>query len=34
MPDVRNFGLKFENTIVILEINVLELALLQSFVQR
>ena len=34
MPDLRIFGLEFENTIVIFEISVLELVLLQSLVQK
>ena len=34
MPDLRIFGLGFENTIVIFEISVFEFALLQSLVQK
>ena len=34
MPNLRIFGLEFENTIVIFEISVLEFVLLQSLVQK
>ena len=34
MSNLRIFGLEFENTIVIFEINVLEFVLLQSLVQK
>ena len=34
MPNLRIFALKFENIIVIFQINVLELVLLQSLVQK
>ena len=34
MLDLRIFGVKFENTIVIFEICVLEFVLLQSLVQK
>ena len=34
MSDLVNFGLEFENTIVIIEINALDFVLLQSLVQK
>ena len=34
MPNLRIFGLEFENTIVIFEISVPEIVLLQSLVQK
>ena len=34
MPSLRVFGLEFENTNVIFEINVLEFFLLQSLVEK
>ena len=34
MPNLRIFGLEFENIIVMTQITVLEFVLLQSFVQR
>ena len=34
MPNLRIFALEFENIIVIFQINVLELVLLQSLVQK
>ena len=34
MPDLRIFGVEFENTIVIFEIYVLEFVLLQNLVQK
>ena len=34
MPNLRIFGLEFENTIVMFQISVREFVLLQSFVQK
>ena len=34
MPNLCNFGLEFENIIVMIQISVLEFALLQSLVQK
>ena len=34
MPNLRIFGLEFENNIVMIQITILEFVLLQSFVQK
>ena len=34
MPNLRIFGLEFENTIVMFQISVREFVLLQNFVQK